>query len=430
MQTPSPDLQTYRRFFPSLSQTIQEYPVVYFDNPGGTQVPSAVLDAMTTYLTRANANTGGAFANSRRTDAIIAEARTTMADFLNADADEIIFGANMTTLTFAISRALGRAFQPGDEILVTTLDHDANIAPWLALRENDVVIQIADIDPATCTLNMDDLHSKLSPRTKLVAIGYASNAVGTINDLATIITWAREVGALVFVDAVQYAPHGPIDVRALDCDFLACSAYKFFGPHLGILYGKRPLLEQLAAYKVRPAPNQPPDKFETGTLNHEGIAGLLGALDYLTMLGRDHTDLYPDEYADWSGRRRALKLAMHAIQEYERGLVAYLLQHLSSIPGLSLLGMTRPEDLPRRVPTVACISNCYIPRDMARELGERGIFTWDGNYYAMALMERLGLGEHGALRIGLAHYNTIEEIDRLLVVLRELHTEVPLSQDA
>ncbi len=430
MQTPSPDLQSYRRFFPSLNQTIQEYPVVYFDNPGGTQVPSAVLDAMTAYLTRANANTGGAFANSRRTDAIIAEARAAVADFLNADADEIIFGANMTTLTFAISRALGRAFQPGDEILVTTLDHDANIAPWLALRENDVVIQIADIDPTTCTLNMDDLHSKLSPRTKLVAIGYASNAVGTINDLAAIIKWAREVGALVFVDAVQYAPHGPIDVRALDCDFLVCSAYKFFGPHLGILYGKRPLLEQLAAYKVRPAPNQPPDKFETGTLNHEGIAGLLGALDYLTMLGRDHMDLYPDEYPDWSGRRRALKLAMRAIQEYERGLVAYLLQHLGSIPGLSVLGLTRPEDLPRRVPTVACISNRYTPRDMARELGEQGIFTWDGNYYAMALMERLGLGEHGALRIGLAHYNTIEEIDRLLAALRNLHTEVLTSQDS
>jgi cysteine desulfurase family protein (TIGR01976 family) len=430
MQTPSPDLQTYRRFFPSLSQTIQEYPVTYFDNPGGTQVPSAVLDAMTAYLTRANANTGGAFANSRRTDAIIAEARAAMADFLNADADEIIFGANMTTLTFAISRSLGCAFQSGDEILVTTLDHDANIAPWLALRESDVVIQIADIDPATCTLNMDDLHSKLSPRTKLVAIGYASNAVGTINDLATITKWAREVGALVFVDAVQYAPHGPIDIRALDCDFLVCSAYKFFGPHLGILYGKRPLLEQLVAYKVRPAPNQPPDKFETGTLNHEGIAGLLGTLDYLTMLGRDHADLYPDEYPDWSGRRRALKLAMRAIQEYERGLVAYLLEHLNSVPGLSVLGLTRPEDLPRRVPTVACVSNRYLPRDMARELGERGIFTWDGNYYAMALMERLGLGEHGALRIGLAHYNTVEEIDRLLAMLRDLHTEVPISQNS
>src|SRR5579885_2005435 len=230
MQTPSPDLQSYRRFFPSLNQTIQEYPVVYFDNPGGTQVPSAVLDAMTAYLTRANANTGGAFANSRRTDAIIAEARAAVADFLNADADEIIFGANMTTLTFAISRALGRAFQPGDEILVTTLDHDANIAPWLALRERGVVVQMADIDPATCTLNMDDLHSKLSPRTRLIAVGYASNAVGTINDLPTIIEWARQIGALVFVDAVQYAPHGPIDVRALDCDFLVCSAYKFFGP--------------------------------------------------------------------------------------------------------------------------------------------------------------------------------------------------------
>jgi cysteine desulfurase family protein (TIGR01976 family) len=427
MQAPSPDLQAYRRFFPALNQTVQDQQIIFFDNPGGTQVPSAVLDAMTAYLTRANANTGGAFANSRRTDAIIAEARAAMADFLNADPDEIIFGANMTTLTFAISRALGRAFQPGDEILVTTLDHDANIAPWLALQESGVVIHTADIRPATCTLDMDDLHSKLSPRTRLVAVGYASNAVGTINDLPTIIKWAREVGALVFVDAVQYAPHGPIDVRALDCDFLACSAYKFFGPHLGILYGKRPLLEHLTAYKVRPATNEPPGKFETGTLNHEGIAGLLGALDYLAMLGRDHADLYPDAYPDWSGRRRALKLAMQAIQSYERGLVAYLLQRLGGIDGLGLLGLTRPEDLPCRVPTVACISSRHTPRDMARELGEHGIFTWDRNYYAMALMERLGLGEQGALRIGLAHYNTTEEIDRLIAVLQKLHEESQIS---
>lgn len=427
MPAPSPDLQAYRRFFPALSQTVPDHPVIFFDNPGGTQVPSAVLDAITAYLTRANANTGGAFANSRRTDAIIAEARAAMADFLNADPDEIIFGANMTTLTFAISRALGRVFQPGDEILVTTLDHDANIAPWLALRENGVAVQTADIHLATCTLDMDDLHSKLSPRTRLVAIGYASNAVGTINDLPTIIQWAREAGALVFVDAVQYAPHGPIDVRALDADFLVCSAYKFFGPHLGILYGKRPLLKQLAAYKVRPASNEPPDKFETGTLNHEGIAGLLGALDYLAMLGRDHADLYPDVCPDWSGRRRALKLAMAAIQDCERGLVAYLLRHLSNIDGLSLLGLTRPEDLPRRVPTVACISSRHTPHDLARELGEYGISTWDGNYYAMALMERLGLGEQGALRIGLAHYNTTEEIDQLIAILRQLHEESPAS---
>jgi cysteine desulfurase family protein (TIGR01976 family) len=286
---------------------------------------------------------------------------------------------------------------------------------------------MADIDPATCTLNMDDLHSKLSPRTRLIAVGYASNAVGTINDLPTIIEWARQIGALVFVDAVQYAPHGPIDVRALDCDFLVCSAYKFFGPHLGILYGKRPLLEQLAAYKVRPAPDTPPDKFETGTLNHEGIAGLLGALNYLAMLGDDHADLYPDTYPAWTGRRRALKLAMYAIRDYERELVAYLLSSLSSIEGLSLLGLTRPEDLPRRVPTVACISSRYAPRDMARELAEQGIFTWDGNYYALALMERLGFGEQGALRIGLAHYNTPAEIDRLVRILVELHETVKTS---
>lgn len=424
MQTLIPDLQSYRRFFPALSQTVQGQPAAFLDNPGGTQVSSFVIDAMTAYLTKANANTGGAFATSRRTDAILAEARSAMADFLNASPEEIIFGPNMTTLTFAISRALGRVFQPGDEILVTTLDHDANIAPWLALQERGVVIQTADIHPATCTLNMEDMRAKLSSRTRLVAVGYASNAAGTINDLPTIIKWAREVGALVFIDAVQYAPHGPIDVRTLDCDFLACSAYKFFGPHLGILYGKQPLLEHLAAYKVRPASDVPPDKFETGTQNHEGIAGLLGALDYLATLGHEQTETYPTLYTDWSGRRRALKLAMHAIQDYERDLVAYLIERLQRIDGLHLLGLTQPEDLPRRVPTVACVSSQHMPRDMARYLGEQGIFTWDGNYYAMALMERLGLGKQGALRIGLAHYNTREEIDRLIVLLKELHEDV------
>jgi len=421
MQTSIPALQPYRRFFPALGQSIQGQAVVFFDNPGGTQVPSAVIEAISAYLSRANANTGGAFATSRRTDALLAEARSRVADFLNASPDEIIFGSNMTTLTFSISRALGRVFQPGDEILVTTLDHDANIAPWLALQERGVIIQTADIDPANCTLNLEDLHAKLSSRTRLIAVGYASNAVGTINDLPTIIRWAREIGALVFVDAVQYAPHGPIDVRQLDCDFLACSAYKFFGPHLGILYGKRPLLDQLAAYKVRPAPETPPDKFETGTQNHEGIAGLLGALEYLDALGRDQADLYPDSYTDWSGRRRAFKLAMRAIQDYERDLVAALIEGLKGVAGLHLLGLTQPEDLPRRVPTIACVSPQHVPRDMARYLGEQGIFTWDGTYYALALMERLGLGKQGALRIGLAHYNTREEIERLVALLKELH---------
>ncbi len=423
MQAPSPDLRQYRAAFPALNQTVQGQPVAFFDNPGGTQVPSTVIDAMTAYLTRANANRGGAFATSRRTDAIFHEARAGMADFLNADPDEIIFGNNMTTLTFSISRAIGRVLQPGDEILVTTLDHDANIAPWLALRESDVVIQTADIHPADCTLNMEDVRAKITPRTRLVAVGYASNAVGTINDVPQIIQWAREVGALVFVDAVQYAPHAPIDVRALDGDFLVCSSYKFFGPHLGILYGKRPLLEQLVAYKVRPAPNTPNEKFETGTLNHEGIAGLLGTLEYLAKLGQDQSEHYPNAYPDWTGRRRALKLAMQAIQDYERGLFAYLLTNIQTISDLHLYGLTRLEDLPRRVPTLACTSRRYLPRDMARYLGDQGIFTWDGNYYAMALMDRLGLHEHGALRIGLAHYNTIEEIDRLIAALRELHEQ-------
>ncbi len=417
------DLAASRRHFPSLALEHDGQPVVYFDNPGGTQVPQGCIDAIARYLTTANANTHGAFLTSARSDALLAEAHAAMADLLNAaDPREIVFGPNMTTLTFAMSRAIGRTLKPGDEIVVTALDHDANVAPWQALaEERGAVVRMADVDLTTCTLDMADLRAKITPRTKVVAVGYASNAVGTINDVATIIGWAKEVGALTWIDAVQYAPHGPIDVQALGCDFLACSSYKFFGPHLGIVYGRLPLLEGIAAYKVRPAGDEPPDKWETGTQNHECVAGLVGTLEYLAELGRAHLDRYAGRFAGMTDRRLALHAALAAIQEHERALAEQLLVGLAAIPGLRVYGLTAAADLPRRVPTVAVTVAGHTPRALAEALGQRGIFTWDGNYYALNLMERLGLeATGGALRIGLAHYNTAAEVDRLLAALRAI----------
>ncbi|MFI5274770.1 MAG: cysteine desulfurase-like protein, partial [Ktedonobacterales bacterium] len=391
------DSAAIRRDFPSLALQLDGRPVVFADNPGGTQVPRQCVDGITRYLTTANANTHGAFLTSQRSDALLDAVRAAMADLLNAgDPREIAFGPNMTTLTFALSRAIGRTLQPGDEIVVTALDHDANVAPWLALeQERGVVVRVAAVDRTTCTLDMGDLRSKITPRTKVVAVGYASNAAGTINDVATIIRWAREAGALSFVDAVQYAPHGPIDVQALDCDFLACSAYKFFGPHLGILYGRLALLERIAAYKVRPADDEPPGKWETGTQNHECLAGLLGTLGYLAALGREHTTWAAATFPGMTGRRLELHAAMAAIQAHERMLVAQLLAGLAAIPGVHVYGLTDAADLARRVPTVMLIAAGHPPRQLAAALGARGIFVWDGNYYALNLMEQLGLEEHG-----------------------------------
>ncbi len=416
------DLSSYRRYFPALELTINGEPAVYFDNPGGTQVPQQVIDAMVSYLREANANTYGAFVTSQRTNAVIAAARSAMADFLHAASpNQIVFGPNMTTLTFAFSRAIGKTLQPGDELVVTVLDHDANVAPWLALQERGVVIRTVDIHPEDVTLDMNDMRTKITERTKVVAVGYASNAVGTINDVTTIIRWAREVGALVWIDAVQFAPHGPIDVQKLDADFLVCSSYKFFGPHLGILYGKSEYLERFPAYKVRPASDSAPERWETGTQNHEGLAGLIGAIDYLGMLGREQSAHGIEIPEGYTGRQRELKVAMQAIMNYERGLSAQLLAGLREIEGLKVYGITNPRDLAWRLPTVACTIDGHIPRELAEHLAERGIFAWDGNYYALGVMERLGLEGHGgALRLGMAHYNTPREVDRVLKALEEV----------
>jgi cysteine desulfurase family protein (TIGR01976 family) len=330
-----------------------------------------------------------------------------MADFLGCDGDEIVFGPNMTTLTFAISRAVGRELKAGDEILLTHLDHDANVSPWRALEERGVKVQFADINEADCTLDLDDLARKITPRTKLVAVGYASNAVGTINDVKTVIRLAHDAGAMAYIDAVHYAPHGPIDVRELDCDFLACSTYKFFGPHMGVLYGKREHLDRLQPYKVRANTNAVPQRWEWGTLNHECIAGITAGVEYLADLG--------GSVAECSSRREGLTAAYGAIQAHERKLMERMLRGLKEIPGLRLYGINNPAQLELRCPTFAVRIDGHAPLELATKLGERGIFTWDGNYYAINLTERLGVEQSGGfLRIGLVHYNTEEEVDRVL----------------
>jgi cysteine desulfurase family protein (TIGR01976 family) len=412
------DLKWIRDQFPALAQEINGQPAIFLDGPGGTQVPRAVIAAMSDYLIESNANSHGVFVTSERTDALIGSARQAMADFLGCEADEVVFGANMTTLTFALSRAIGRELQPGDEIIVTMLDHSANVSPWQALEEHGVVVRTVDINPEDCTLNLDDLAQQITQRTRLVAVGYASNAVGTINDVAAVVQLAHQAGAMVFVDAVHYAPHGAIDVQALDCDFLACSAYKFFGPHVGILYGKREHLERLHPYKVRPAPETAPSRWETGTQNHEGIAGLVEALHYLTELG--------NRVSAAANRRAALLTGMAAIQSYEQELSQLLINGLLQIPGLTVYGITDPDRFAWRTPTVGIRLAAHTPHSLAKQLGDRGIFTWNGNFYALSLTERLGIESSGGLlRIGLVHYNTVAEVDQLLKALEEI--AVPAS---
>jgi cysteine desulfurase family protein (TIGR01976 family) len=413
-ETTALDLTWVRSQFPSLAQTVNGYPVAFLDGPGGTQVPQRVIDAISGYLKRNNANTAGAYATSRNTDAMIADARAAMADFFGCDPDEIVFGPNMTTLTYAISRSIGRELGPGNEIVVTHLDHDANISPWRALEEHGVVIRFAEINEQDCTLDMNDLAHKITGHTRLVAAGYASNAVGTINNVKEVVRLAHQRGAMAYIDAVHYAPHGPIDVRALDCDLLVCSTYKFFGPHMGVLYGKREHLKRLPPYKVRANTNAIPNRWEWGTLNHECIAGITACIDYLADLGR-HVD------SSASTRRAALLAAYRAIQKHERGLMERLIRGLLVFPGLKLYGISDPKRFDERCPTVAVRIAGHTPLQLATKLGERGFFTWDGNYYALNLTERLGVEKDGGfLRIGLAHYNTAEELERLLAALREL----------
>ncbi|MBD2339129.1 cysteine desulfurase-like protein [Calothrix sp. FACHB-156] len=447
------DLKWIRGQFPALTQKINGKPVIFCDGPGGTQVPGAVLDAISDYLVRSNANAHGAFATSARTDALLTAARAATADFLGCHSDEVVFGANMTTLTFSVSRAIGRELQPGDEIIVTQLDHYANVSPWYALEEKGVVVREVSFNVEDCTLDMGELERLINKRTKLVAIGFASNGVGTINDVAKAVSLAHAVGALVFVDAVHYAPHAPLNVHALDCDFLACSAYKFFGPHVGVLYGKREHLARLTPYKVKPAPDDVPSRWETGTLNYEGLAGLVAAINYLTKLGCHVSPAVDNELisalieADKEGletfhcpsfltspdsatpaitsayhsRRAALVAAMSSIQQYERELSHKLIPGLLAIPGLKLYGITDPQRFNWRTPTVGFRLAGQTPESVAKALGDRGIFSWHGHFYAIALIEKLGIEPTtGLVRIGLTHYNTAEEIEQLLQALQEI----------
>ncbi len=413
------DISTIRAQFPALAR-----PAIFFDTPGGTQICRASAERIQRYLVECNANHGGVFQTSRDSDALIDETRQAAADFLNAARpEEIVIGANMTTLTFALSRALVRTFQPGDTIVLTHLDHDANISPWLmAAEDRGCQIRWAAFDPENSTLNLAEMQAALAAKPKLVAFGYASNSLGTVNPVQQITAMAHAAGALVYIDAVQYAPHGPIDVQQLGVDFLVCSAYKFFGPHLGVLYGRYELLDRLPAYRVRPAPQNPPGKFETGTGNFEHMAGLLGALEHIAWVGQTHGAAFQADYAGkFSGRALALKTGMSAIRSYEFELSGALLAALQSIPGLTLYGPHNPAHPKGRVPTFSFTLAGKDPQWVAQQLADHNIYVWNGNFYALEVTKRLGLEDRGGLvRVGAAHYHTLAEVEELRRVLAAL----------
>lgn len=416
------DVNALREQFPALQRQLPDGQTpVHLDNPAGTQVPQAVIDAIAEYFRDMNANSGGAFVTSRRSDQMVSEVRQQMADFLNAESpNEIVFGPNMTTLNFGLSRALAQTFHAGDEIILTRMDHDANVAPWLLIaRDHELTVRWVDIDPADCTLDLDSLQAAIGSRTRLIASVHASNAVGTINPVHRIAEIAADAGALYVIDAVQSTPHLPIDVQAIGCDFLLCSAYKFFGPHLGIMWGRLDLLETLPAYKVRPAKDSAPHRWESGTLAFESIAATGAALDYIAEIGLAYGLSYADDYPRYDGQALDLKLGMEAIRAYERGLMIHTLDVLAEVPGLTVHGIGDADRLTERVPTFACTIRGRTPQQASEFLAQRGIYTWAGNYYALEIMERLGHAEHGMLRIGPVHYNTLAEIDRLGQALRE-----------
>jgi cysteine desulfurase family protein (TIGR01976 family) len=410
------NLNWVRSQFPALTQTIAGTYPAFFDGPGGTQVPQAVIDAISHYLVTSNANLGGCYPTSVRTNAVVHEARRALADLLNCEEDEIVLGANMTTLTLALSRSIGRELGPGDEIVLTRLDHDANFAPWQLLEEKGVTIRVVDVHRDTCTLDLEDLAAKITHRTRLVAVGLSSNLVGTINDVAQIVKLARSFGALTYVDAVHHAPHHLIDVRALDCDFLVCSSYKFFGPHMGVLYGRRKLLESLRPYKLRASSEAVPDRWNTGTLNHECAAAIPACVDYLASLGRQ-TELTS------LSRRTALSAAYNLIEMHENELFSQLIRGLWSIPSVSIYGITDPENLANRSPSCALTVEGISANQVATTLGEHGIFVGSGHFYALNLAEALGVAKCGVVRIGIVHYNTAEEIERATSAIRRLTTK-------
>lgn len=409
------DVEAIRAEFPGLERRENSEPVVFFDNPAGTQIARRAIARMVEAMTSANANLGGAFGTSIEAGARVRAAHEAAADFVNATSpEEIFFGQSMTALTFALSRALGREFAPGDEIVLTRMDHDGNVTPWqMMAEERGLNVRWLDFSPETFEYDLASLHRALGPRTRLVAVNHASNVTGTLNDVAAITRAAKAAGALVYVDAVQSAPHVPIDVQALGCDFLVCSAYKFYGPHYAIAWGRRELLERLTAYKVRAASSALPFKFVNGTTNREALAGILGAIEHFEWVGRAHGDAGPS-----ATRRAAIVAGASAMRVYDRGLARRLIVGLQRIPGLCVLGLTREEDLERRVPTVSFDLDGHDPAAVARFMAARGINLWSGHNYGVEPVTRLGLlAKGGVVRVGPTHYNTAAEIDRFLDTL-------------
>ncbi|HSG42152.1 MAG TPA: cysteine desulfurase-like protein [Anaerolineales bacterium] len=414
------DLQVIRQQFSSLDR-----PAIFLDNPAGTQIAKQSLERINKYLLETNANHEGLFETSRKSDEVLHEAHAAMADFLNASRpEEIIFGNNMTTLTLYMSRSLARNLQPGDYILVTRMDHDANITPWtLVAEDKDCNLLWVDFDVEDYTIDLDDFAKALEKKPKIAAFGYASNLLGTVNPVKKMTQMAKDAGALTYIDAVQYAPHGPIDVQDIGCDFLVCSSYKFFGPHAGALYGKYDLLNDLKAYKVRPASDELPYKFETGTQNHEGIAGVLGALEYLEWLGKqfgaDQESAWKE--AGFTGRKLELKKGMSAMQAYETELSKKLIGIIESVPGAKVHGVTDADRMDERVPTVSFTLEGKDPEWLANEIGNNDIYVWNGHNYALAIVERMNLLEAGGMvRVGPVHYNTLDELEKFGEVLRKI----------
>ncbi len=400
-----------RSLFPALSRSVNGHVVAYFDGPAGSQVPAIVASAVTQYLLHSNANCGAPFVTSRETDAQLTAARQAVVDFVGADdPDEIAFGANMTSLTLALSRALGRTWREGDEVVVTRLDHDANVTPWvLAARDAGAVVRHIDVNAADGTLDMQSARRAITSRTRLLAVGWASNITGTVNPVRELVAMAHAVGALTFIDAVHYAPHRRMNVADVGCDFLACSAYKFFGPHVGILWGKRQHLEAIEPYKLRPSPKSLPGRWMTGTQNHEGICGVMAAIDYISCIGSSATG---------SSRRARLDAAFSLIRQHEESLLGPLLSGLKELPGVRVWGIADASRFDERVPTVSITHPVKSPQELAAKLAEQGLFVWPGNHYALPFTEAMGLEPGGTLRIGLLHYNTLDEVERLLKALR------------
>lgn len=412
------DVEAMRKQFPAMKRKINGYQAAYLDGPGGSQVPQRVIDKVVDYLTWHNCNIHGAFATSVETDNMLQEARKAFADFFGCSWEEVSFGANSTTINFNLAHAIARDLKPGDEVVITDIDHECNRGPWEMLEERGIVVHNVKVDLDKCIVDMEDFKNKLSSKTKAAAFNYASNGVGTISDVKKMVAMAHEAGALTIVDAVHYALHGPIDVKAIDTDFLICSAYKFFGPHVGVLYAKKDKMEALRTIKVREQEDWAPLKFETGTLNHEGIAGAAEAVEFIASIGETYGSEFEKELEGLYGRRRNVVAGMMALEAYEQPITEHFIDELEKIPGVKVYGP--PKGYPR-TSTVSFTLKNKSPREVAEYLAQKGIFVWDGDFFASKLVKVLGLRESGGLvRVGLAPYNTIDEIDRTITAIKDL----------